>query len=181
MRKNSTVFAKAVRTVVFLAFVFAAVSPLYAADFHVNHPIFSAAPTFSHGPEVDSDTIYQVRSADRQVGRQMQQGVQNLNAASDRLQQQADNNVKKLADEAGSGTLQELEQKLREHAAEHKNKVEITSSAEKWEAVYTRVAEDKSVRTDTATVDFAARKCTVVTRVRPFGVTVFAVAQYIKK
>ena len=181
MRRNSTVFAKAVRTVVFLAFVFAAVSPLYASDFHVNHPIFSGAPTFSHGPEVDSDTLYHVRSADRQVGRQMQKGVQNLNAASDRLQQQADENVKKLAAEAGNGTLKELEQKLRDHAAANGNAVEINSAEDKWEAVYTKVAADKSVRTDTATVDFKTQRCTVVTRVKPFGITVFAVSQYIKK
>ncbi len=181
MRRNSTVFAKAVRTVVFLAFVFAAVSPLYAADFHVNHPVFFGAPTFSHGPEAGSDTIYNVRSADRQINKQTQQSVQNMNAASDRLQLQADENAKKLAAEAGNGTLKELEQKLRDHAAANGNAVEINSGEDKWEAVYTKVAADKSVRTDTATVDFKTQRCTVVTRVKPFGVTVFAVSQYIKK
>ena len=180
MRINSKGFAKVRKAAVCLVIILAAAAPLYAANFHVNHPVFTGAPTFSHGPEADSDTIYHMNSAKRQVNSQAKKNVDNLNAASDRLQRQADENVKKLAAEAANGTLNELEQRLCERAAERKDTVEVKSSAEKWEAVYTKVAADKSVRTDTATVDFIKQRCTVVSRVKPFGVTVFAVAQYKK-
>lgn len=154
-------------------------TPALAWKTGVKASLFTGAPDFNDGPEYDSATIYQQEYTDQLRFENQQEFSKNVNEATRVLQQQADENAKWLAQAVEKGTLKQIEDKLRKQAMETGSKFDVRNDKEEWNAEYTMTTE-YGVRTDTATVYHKYGKVRVVTRVQPYGVVVFSVAQITK-
>lgn len=153
---------------------------VFASDFRVHPSLFSGAPNFANGPEYDSTTIYQMNFTNQQRAENTQEFIGDLNAATSVLQAQADENAKKLAEAVEKNNLPAVEERIRKLALAENDTVEVKSDANHWELTYTAIEPNKVVRKDIATVDYTTSKCSIVTRVAPYGIAIFSVAQFKK-
>jgi len=153
---------------------------VFALDFHVDMPHIMAAPNFRYGLENTNNTIGGVVFARDQLNAQAKQNTAKYEQITDTLQRQADENSKKLAEAVANGALQQLELNLRDAATAAGDTVDVKKDTMKWELTYKKVFPSKAYRLDVATVDLTTSKCRVVTKVIPYGISVFGVAQIVK-
>jgi len=153
---------------------------VFALDFHVDMPHIIAAPNFYYGQEYPNTTIGGVVNAAAQIYAQSKDYQQQLMATTDELQRQADENSKKLAKAVENNALDKVEQRLRKEALAAGDTVDVKSDSGQWELTYTTIFPSKAKRIDVATVYYGYSTCRIVTKVVPYGVTVFGVAQFKK-
>jgi len=151
-------------------------SVVFAAKTGVRPSLFSGAPAFHDGPEYDSTLIYQQEYTGQLRIENEKDFYKNMNEATRMLQKQTDENAKLLAGVVEKGNLKQLEEKLRKQAEATGDQVSITNNDEEWVAEYVMKTE-YGIRTDTATVWHKYAKVRIITKVQPFGVLVFSIAQ----
>jgi len=152
----------------------------FALDFHVDMPRIIAAPNFRYGPEYTNNTIGGVVFAKQQLNDQAKKNQAKYEQVTETLQRQADENSNRLAEAVAKSELERLELHLRDVAKAAGDTVDVKKDSMKWELTYKKVFPSKAYRLDVATVDLTTSKCKLVTKVIPYGISVFSVAQIVK-
>lgn len=148
----------------------------FAANTGVRPSLFSGAPDFRDGPEYDSALLYQQEYTGQLRIENEKDFYKNMNEATRMLQKQTDENAKWLAEVVEKGNLKQLEEKLRKQATATGSQFNVTNNAEEWAAEYIMKTE-YGIRTDSATVWHKDAQVRIVTKVQPFGILVFSIAQ----
>jgi len=151
----------------------------FAAKLGVNSSLLSGAPDYRNGNEYDSTTIYQMHFTGGERIENQKEFNKDVSAATRELQKQVDEDAKRFADAVAQGRLLEVEKILSEYASATGAQFSVTKNKSEWTGEYKTVT-DYGIRTDTVTVYHDYAKVRIVTKVQPFGVMVFSVAQ-IKK